>query len=72
LCRLDEALNAPVQGRAGHSFEQSSFGQAIHDALVYTCKHLNLDLDEATCPVPRLGNGLPRCFDPFGQFIEQF
>jgi hypothetical protein len=24
----------------------------IHDALVYTCKHLNLDLDETACVVP--------------------
>ena len=26
-----------------------SFEQATHDALVYTCKHLKLDLDSATC-----------------------
>lgn len=26
-----------------------SFEQATHDALVYTCKHLKLDLDKATC-----------------------
>jgi hypothetical protein len=40
-----------------------SFARAIHDALVYTCKHLNLDLDldEATCAVPCGGweDGLP-------------
>ena len=26
-----------------------SFEQATHDALIYTCKHFALDLDEATC-----------------------
>jgi hypothetical protein len=43
------------------SFRFVSSGQAIHDALVYTCKHLNLDLDRlASCHrVPRLGDGLP-------------
>jgi len=28
-----------------------SFEQATHDALVYTCNHLKLDLDERTCTV---------------------
>lgn len=28
-----------------------SFEQATHDALVYTCNHLGLDLDETTCTV---------------------
>src|SRR3546814_16190795 len=28
-----------------------SFEQATHDALVYTCNHLRLDLDETTCTV---------------------
>lgn len=28
-----------------------SFEQATHDALVYTCNHLRLDLDETTCAV---------------------
>jgi hypothetical protein len=46
-------------------------GKAICKVLVYTCKHLNLDLGEATCALPRLGDGLLPCFDPFGQFIEQ-
>jgi hypothetical protein len=32
-------------------YRSVSFGQAIHDALAYTCKHVNLDLDEATCAV---------------------
>jgi hypothetical protein len=40
------------------------------DALVYTCKHLNLDLDEATCAVLRLEDGLSRCLDPLGHFID--
>src|SRR3546814_5158350 len=26
-----------------------SFEQATHDALVYTCRHLNFELNEATC-----------------------
>jgi hypothetical protein len=42
---LDEALDAPA--RSGYSF-----ARATRDARVYTCKHLNLDLDETTCVVP--------------------
>jgi hypothetical protein len=35
--------------------------RATRDALVYTCKHLNLDLDETTCAVPYRGWGMD-CF----------
>jgi hypothetical protein len=66
MCSLGEALDAPARGGR-------SFARATRDALVYTCKHLNLDLDEATCAVPcrGWGDGLPRCVDPFGHFIEK-
>jgi hypothetical protein len=50
VCSLDEALDAPARG--GHSF-----ARATRDALVYTCKHLNLDLDETTCAVPTAVGG---------------
>jgi hypothetical protein len=62
--RPDEAPDAPARGGL-------SFARAIHDALAYTCTHLNLDLDEATCAAPQLGDALPGCLDPLGHFIEQ-
>jgi hypothetical protein len=64
VCSLDETLDAPARGGR-------SFARAIRGALVYTCKHLHLDLDETTCVMTwrGWGDGLPRCFDPFGQFI---
>jgi hypothetical protein len=58
------ALDAPARG---HSLLRAS----APEALVYSCQHLNFDLWETTCAVPRLGNGSARWFDPFGQFIEQ-
>jgi hypothetical protein len=45
VCSLDEALDALAQG-------SDSFARATRDARVYTCKHLNFDLDETTRVVP--------------------
>jgi hypothetical protein len=42
-----EALAAPARGH--------SVAQATRDALIYTCKHLNLDFDETTSAVPYRG-----------------
>jgi hypothetical protein len=52
-----------------------SFGQAIHDAFVSTFKYFEprSRRNDSYRAIPQRGrgNGSPRCFDPFGHFIEQ-
>jgi hypothetical protein len=58
LFRTRRGIGATASAkRSGECDRQMSLsfrfvGQAIHDTLVYTCKHLNLDLDDTTRIVP--------------------